>query len=277
MSEELRSRVAAQIRRDLADEMEAGFPLMRRFPNSEMAGIPDFVSRLSTAERESMLDALALYATLQWDREKFLEKRNNPAIPRLGRPQPRYPDGDWYGGRPKKATLKRAVAEKLVAIGFVPCKREKAGSPNWLEFMHPDSGFPGTLGISFDPGFPRQLDYGYRNWLKPDLLNKFPPLGPRDIIPAITNLNYEVLWRCEVASTAICWDVITEANIEQTLETFVETLDRLYRLAARINALEVWLLHSSLGGSTDLDRHWRSSLAPSADLPLGPKNVRLCK
>ena len=95
------------------------------------------------------------------------------------------------------------------------------------------------VSIFFDPGFPRQLDYGYRNWLKPDLLNKFPPLGPRDIIPAITNLNYEVLWRCEVTSTAICWDVITEANIEQTLETFVETLDRLYRLAARVNALEV--------------------------------------
>ena len=64
MTEELRSRVAAQIRRDLDGEMKAGFPLLSRFPNSEMAGIPDFVSRLSTAERESLLNALALYATL---------------------------------------------------------------------------------------------------------------------------------------------------------------------------------------------------------------------
>src|ERR1700730_9939174 len=136
MSEELRSRVAAQLRRDLAEEMEAGFPLLRRFPNSEMAGMPDFVSRLSTEERESMLDALALYATLQWDHEKFLEKRKNPAIPRLGRPQPRYPDGDWYGGRPKKTALKRAVADKLAAVGFVPRKREKPGSSDWQEFMH---------------------------------------------------------------------------------------------------------------------------------------------
>ena len=239
MSEELRSRVAAQLRRDLAEEMEAGFPLLRRFPNSEMAGMPDFVSRLSTEERESMLDALALYATLQWDHEKFLEKRKNPAIPRLGRPQPRYPDGDWYGGRPKKTALKRAVADKLAAVGFVPRKREKPGSSDWQEFMHPDSAFPGTLGVFFDPGFPRQLDYGYRNWLRPGLLNQFAPLGPRDIIPAITSLNYEILWRCEVTSSAICWDVITEANLEQTLEVFIETLDRLHRLAGSINALEV--------------------------------------
>ena len=239
MSEELRSRVAAQIRRDLAEEMEAGFPLLRRFPNSEMIGMPDFVSHLSTAERESLLDALALYATLQWDQEKVLEKRKNPAIPRLGRPQPHYPDGDWYGGRPKKTTLKRAVANKLAGVGFVPRKREKPGSPDWQEFAHPDSAFSGTLGVFFDPGFPRQLDFGYRNWLRPDLLNQFPPLGPRDIIPAVTNLNYEVLWRCEVTSSAICWDVITEANLEQTLEVFIETLDRLHRLAKSINALEV--------------------------------------
>jgi hypothetical protein len=32
----------------------------------------------------------------------------------------------------------------------------------------------------------------YRNWLRPDPLNQFMPLGPRDIIPAITSLNYEV-------------------------------------------------------------------------------------
>jgi hypothetical protein len=238
MSEELRSRVAALIRRNLVEEMEAGFQLLRRFPNSEMAAMPDFVSGLSIADRESMLDALALYATLRWDPERNLEKRNNPAIPRLGRPQPRYPDGDWYGSRPKKTTLKRTVADNLAAVGFVPRKRERPGSSDWQEFTHPDSGFPGTLCVSFDPGFPRQLDYGYRNWLRPDLLNQFTPLGPRDIIPAITSLNYEVLWRCEVTSSAICWDVITEANLKQTLEVFVEALDRLHRLAGCINALE---------------------------------------
>jgi hypothetical protein len=237
MSEELRSRVAALIRSDLAEESAAGFPLLSRFPNSETAAIPGFVSALSTAERESMLDALALYATLRWDHKQNLEKRNNPAIPRLGRPQPRYPDNDWYGGRPKKTALKRAVADKLAAAGLLQRKRE-SGTPDWQEFVHPDAAFPGTLGISFDPGFPRQLDYGYRNWLRPELLSRFPPLGPRDIIPAITCLNYEVLWRCEATSAAICWDVITEANLAEALDVLVEALERLYRLAARINALE---------------------------------------
>jgi hypothetical protein len=239
MSEQLRSRVAAEIRRDLAGEMQAGFPLLCRFPNSETAAIPDFVAHLSSAERESMLDALALYATLKWDHAQTIEKRNNPAIPRLGRPQPRYPEGDWYGGRPKKTALKRAVADRLAAAGFVLRKRETGRSSDWQEFAHPDSAFPGTLGLSFDPGFPRQLSYGYRNWLRPGLLDRFPPLGPRDIIPAITSLDYDVLWRCEATSSAICWDVITEANLEATLDVLMETLDRLYRLAARINAIDV--------------------------------------
>ena len=239
MSEQLRLRMAAEIRRDLASEMLAGFPLLRRFPNSETAPIPDFVAALSPGERENMLDALALYATLKWDYEQNQEKRNNPAIPRLGRPQPRYPDSDWYGGRPKKMALKRAVADRLVAAGFAPCKREKGGSSDRREFAHPDSAFPGTLGLSFDPGFPRQLSYGYRNWLRPELLDQFPPLGPRDIIPAITSLNYDVLWRCEAASSAICWDIITETNLEATLNVLVETLERLHRLATRINAIEV--------------------------------------
>jgi hypothetical protein len=103
------------------------------------------------------------------------------------------------------------------AAGFVPRNRERPGSSDWQEFTHPDSAFPGTLRVSFDPGFPRQLDYGYGNWLRPDLLNQFMPLEPRDIIPAITGLNYEVRWQCEVTSSAICWDVVTEANPKQTL------------------------------------------------------------
>jgi hypothetical protein len=239
MSEQLRSRVAAIIREDLAEDMRAGFPLLGRFPNSETASIPDFVAALSAAERETMLDALAHYATRRWDVAQSREKQNNSAIPRLGRPQPRYPDGDWYGARPKKTALKRAVADKLAAAGFVRRKREGGGSSDWQEYAHPDSAFPGTLCLSFDPGFPRQLSYGYRDWLRGELLGQFPPLGARDIIPAITSLNYDVLWRCEATSSAICWDVITDANLEATLDVLIETLDRLYRLAARINALEV--------------------------------------
>ena len=127
MSDKLRSRVALLIREDLAGEMASGFPLLSRFPNSETASIPAFVAALSAADRDSMLDALARYATLRWDYAQNQEKQNNPAIPRLGRPQPRYPDGDWYGGRPNKTTLKRAVAGKLAAKGFVRRKREGAG------------------------------------------------------------------------------------------------------------------------------------------------------
>ena len=47
LTEFLRARLAAVVREDLAVEASAGFPLLSRFPNSEVAGVPDYVSRLS--------------------------------------------------------------------------------------------------------------------------------------------------------------------------------------------------------------------------------------
>ena len=241
MSEVLRARVAAEIRRDLAEQAGAGFPLLRRFPDSETAAVPAFVSGLSAEERESLLDGLVWHATHEWDyqqREELIQ-----AFPVLRGLQMRYlkcvyPESDWYGGRPKKAKLKRAVADGLVAAGFARRKRETPGSSDWMEFSHPDEAFPGFVGLFFDPGFPRQIDYGWRHWLRSDLATHFPPLGPRDNVPALGNLNYETIWRCAGQSIPFCWDVITEANLEEAVAVLVETLHRLAALAKRINALE---------------------------------------
>ena len=239
MSEDLRTRVAAEIRRDLAEQAAAGFSLLRRFPDSETAGVPAFFAGLSAEERESLLDGLAWNATRESNPQQHEERsRTFPVLRGLRYLKPQYPSGDWFGGRPKKAKLKRTVADKLLAAGFVRRKRETPGGSDWMEFGRLGSAHPGRLVLFFDPGFPRQIDYGWRHWLRSDLATHFPPLGPRNNVPALGNLNYETIWRCAGQSIPFCWDVITEANLEEAVAVLVETLHRLAALAKRINALE---------------------------------------
>jgi hypothetical protein len=236
MSEDLRSRIAAMIRQDLAEQAAAGFPLLQRFPNSEMAGVPGYFSRMSQPDREILLDALAYYSTIKWSHDIVREKQAHPVLgPFLAR-QPSYPPGDWYGERPKKSLLKRTVVEKLADAGFARTKSQSRPA-DIVEFSHPDPSFQGYLLISFDPGFPRQMDFGFRDWMRADLIMSFEPLGPRDFIPVMRSLTYYHLWHGAGTNNPICWDVITEKNLDQTACVLADVLERLAVLARRINAL----------------------------------------
>ena len=95
MAEQPRSEIAGIIRSDLAEEASAGFPLLTHFPNSETMGIPAYFSRLSAADRDSLLDALAHYSTIKWSHDIVREKRahavlgpflrsNQPILPATG-------------------------------------------------------------------------------------------------------------------------------------------------------------------------------------------------
>ena len=234
---DLRARIAEVVRHDLAAEADAGFPLLRRFPNSETAGIPDYIARLGEVERDALLDALAHYCTLWWSHEIVREKRGRPVLGRYLARQPRYPPGDWYGARPKKSALKAAVKSKLKDLGYEVRKREGARDANVLEFHRPDPSFEGSLIVSFDPGLLRQMDWGYHNWLRPELAAFFQKTTPRDFTPLIHWLAYDHLWHGCGVNNAICWDLITEDNLEETLNVLGEALQRLTTLAGRINAL----------------------------------------
>lgn len=235
MSEELRSQIAAIVRRDLAEEAAAGFPLLRRFPNSEIANVPGYFAQLSASDRDILLDALAHYSTLQWSHEVVREKKAHPVLgPYLAR-RPLYPDGDWYGARPKRSALKKAVVARLTEAGFVREKQPGRSDANVLEFSHPS--FAGHLIVNFDPGLMRQMDFGIRHWLRPDLAKHFELPSPRDFIPILGWLAYDHLWDGRGVNNPICWDVIAEENLDETSALVVEILDRLSALAARINAL----------------------------------------
>ena len=237
MSEEMRSRVAAEIRRELAEEAAAGFPLLRRVPDSETACVPAFFDGLSEEEREAMLDGLAWFATHEWSypqRQELSEKY--PALRRLERLQPVYPKGDWYGLRPKKSKLKKALADRLIGAGFARRKLERP-APERMDFTPPDGAFPGFLLLSLDPGGIHQLDFGLCDCLRSELRALLGPPESWNKIPAL-NLDYHMIWRACASSGGVSWDLITEANLEETVEVFMETVARLTALATRINALE---------------------------------------
>lgn len=237
MSEDLRARIAAMIRQDLAEEAAAGFPLLKRFPNSETAGVPGYFSHLSQRHRDILLDALAHYSMIQWSHDVVREKKAHPVLgPFLAR-QPSYPPGDWYGARPKKSLLKKTVVEILVNTGFTQKKRQPDAPADVVKFSHLDPSFEGHLTISFDPGFPRQMDFGFRSWMRADLARHFELPNPRDFIPIIRSLTYDHLWHGAGTNNPICWDVITEQNLGQAVCALVDALERLAALARRINGL----------------------------------------
>jgi hypothetical protein len=237
MSEELRSQISAIIRQDLAAEAAAGFPLLARFPNSETASVPGAFAALGAAERESLLDALAHYSMVQWTHAAMRERQAHPVLRRYLVRRPVYPPGDWYGARPRKSALKKSVVGHLAQAGFVRKKQPPGLPPDVMRFSHPDPGFAGYLGISFDPGSPRQLDFGFYDWLRGDLRRHFEFSDPRAFIPIVLCLAYDHVWDGHGTNNPICWDVITAANLEETCALMIEVLGRLTALAARINSL----------------------------------------
>jgi hypothetical protein len=91
--------------------------------------------------------------------------------------------------------------------------------------------------MGFDPGSPRQLDFGLYDWLRGDLNKPFEMSDPRAFIPVIRCLAYDHLWDGHGTNNPICWDVITATNLEESGALIIEVLNRLSTLAARINGL----------------------------------------
>jgi hypothetical protein len=229
--------MAAVIRQDLAEEAAAGFPLLVRFPNSEIASVPPYFANMAPGDREVLLDALAHYSTIQWSHDIVREKQAHPVLGPYLRRRPSYPPGDWYGERPKKSALKRIVVERLAQAGFAR-EKQQAGSPSdVMAFSHPDPSFDGHLIVSLDPGLLRQMDFGFRDWLCGDLKPQFELPDPRAFIPIVGRLAYDHLWDGHGTNNPVCWDVITTETLEEVGDLVVEVSRRLAALAGRINGL----------------------------------------
>jgi hypothetical protein len=238
-TERLRARIAAVIREDLAAERAAGFPLVWRFPNSELASVPDAFARLDDADQNRLLDALAHFSTLWWSHELVRDREAHPILgPYLHR-RPKYPDVDWFGGRPKKAALKKAVMTMLAEAGYDRQKIEGAKGTEVVVYAHSDQTFPGRLLVHFDSALMRQMEFGFRDWLAPSHKAHFSSANPRAFMPIVGVLAYDHLWDGHGTNNPVCWDLITEANLDESIATMRKALERLTALGKRVNALTV--------------------------------------
>jgi hypothetical protein len=237
-STELQGNIVAIIRDDMAEEAAAGFPLLNMFPNSETAGVPTFFQSIHKSDQEALLDGLAYYSVLPFSHELVKEKDADPLLHKFLNKQPDY-GPSYLVGRPRQSALKKLLIERLTRSGF-ECK--KKGTYIYCR------GFVGTteatLKINLDPGLMRQLDYGLCDWMKEDLVKKLKSLsngqsGRTHDAPIIDNFSFDHMWTgTKVSSCTSCWDLISESNVEQSIELLSPILLRLAALIDRINALD---------------------------------------
>ncbi len=79
--------------------------------------------------------------------------------------------------------------------------------------------------------------------MRADLIMSFGPLGPRDFIPIMRSLTYDHLWHGAGTNNPVCWDVMTEKNLDHAVCVLVDVLERLAVLAGRINTLSASETH----------------------------------
>ena len=105
-------------------------------------------------------------------------------------------------------------------------------------YRHSDPAFPGRLSVHFNSSLMRQMEFGFRDWLAPALKARFSSPNPRDFMPLVGVLAYDHLWDGHGTNNPVCWDLMTEANLDQSVATMREALERLTALGKRVNALQ---------------------------------------
>jgi hypothetical protein len=268
---ELRSRVAAVYREELAEELAAGLPILRRIPCTQVIRLVDYLTGLDPGEQANLMDGLAWFASVGATPELFAaewaQAQQHPAI----------------------ARMRAALAFRGVAAGYryTPIKilsgiagnEAGGGLAGWFKNFtfsdlemrpseellppphHVEAVKPARLKRLVDKAFaalyaPQRSTAGseltqyagvFESW-KTIVKVLFAPSGrqnPRQLqyIVTLTSSDpndgrlpgggiYEGLW-----SLNTTWDYITEENAERSVETLRDLIVRLVRLANRVGEL----------------------------------------
>lgn len=230
------------IRDELARESAADFPLLKTFPNSETLGVPQYFANLSSDDRETLLDAMAYYSLVPFSHELINEQKTNQVFHKFTYKQPSY-GSSFMVGRPPKNTLKKALIECLNKEGF-DCKKE--GSSVFARGTIGSAS--ATVWMHFNPGAMRQFYFGVSDWMSDNIRQELAPLSVKwqnmlgaeqtRLAPIIEGFSYDQLWTGSPASPCDTgWDLISQTNLNDSIEAFNQALKRLGSMIEQINGL----------------------------------------
>jgi hypothetical protein len=262
-----RLNAVALLRAELADEAASGFTRLRRIPQTDIIWFLDYVSGLTEAEREALLDALAGSAAAAFAQRRpaafaqrrlvmapvapplaqMLEARNRPG----GKGGTRYTDVKMLCADPslrEASYYHSSWRENLTALHFQPrpdllpnldhLKAAKAPLVRKLV----NAALTQSLGLRKEklPGGVSKCTGccgEYEIKVMVDFGGMLSQLGytvtlkdPGDGSLVFVQLDYELLW-----GTGGRWDYLTEENAPRCITFFAEQIAYLVKLAGRLN------------------------------------------
>ncbi len=265
---EMRSRLSALLKSELAQEAEAGFPRLMRLPNTQIIRFLDYFEALSSSEKEALLDAMAHFNAAAFLPElagaEAVERQQHPVFGRFRKAAAFMGFGGGYRYTPVK--LLHGIARDA-AVGGLAGWIQKSGFsglalqaredllPN-LDCLNPVA--PARLRKLVDAVFGKLFaaqktkvatDHARytgvlgNSSLKADVL--FTPPGkphPRQLQyfliiapgPDFTwsYATYESLW-----SIPATWDYLTEENAPRSSDALADLVLYLTGLAVRVRQL----------------------------------------
>jgi hypothetical protein len=258
---DLRAKIEALLRAELAAAAAAGFPRLKRVPDTNIIWLLDYYDGLAAAERTALLDALArFYAACIFVRPGDRVPEADPALARCREAR----DGPGGKGGTRYTDVKMLCMDKsmrepgnyheswrqnFTALHFRPradllpdLSHLKAPKSTQLRKLvtaalterlalrkekQPGNSYK-YVGPHGDGELTVRVDFG--SSLSPlryevSLKNAANPLP-------VARLSYESLWGAHLG-----WDYLTEENAPRSIDFFAEQVEYLAKLAERINGL----------------------------------------
>lgn len=256
------SSVVAHLRAELASEVAAGFPRLRRVPHTEIIWFLDYFAGLAPAEQKALLDALARFsATPFFPRQappQHQEPERDPAFARFraAHDRPGSRGGTRYTGV-KMLSMDPSLKEiggyheswkaNFTDLNFQPradllpdlgcLKSAKApllrklvkGVLQRLGFVSEKGrlgGEPKYVGSFGTSAVTVWVDFGSYNG---QLCYGVTVANPEHPVP-VSRLSYERLW-----GAVLGWDYLTEENAPRSIDFFGEQILYLAQLGEQVN------------------------------------------
>jgi hypothetical protein len=259
---DLRSKVVALMRAELAQEAAAGFPRLSRIPQTDIIWFLDYFGGLSVADRESLLDALAVASAPSFFPQRAgAAQETHPAIARLRetRTRPGSKGGTRYTSV-KMMSMDPSFREprgyhqtwqqNFTALNFQPradllpdlSQLKAAKAPLVRKLVNASMARLFAANKENQPGGACNYVGHFNNSNLTVWVDFGSMLGQLRYGVSLRNaayklpvsrLSYERFWDAHLG-----WDYLTDENAPRSVDFFAEQVVYLAGVAERLNGLE---------------------------------------